>query len=121
FELEAELFENGREIGQTSGPLLLENQSEFVFNQSSNAAQSAAPVALAFTIDRFLNGREGDEASISFDLYRKSGQGAARDPIVSNWAAVCRIGEPFSYDVTDAYRGAPGRVYELRFVVRLAR
>ncbi|HMG34585.1 MAG TPA: hypothetical protein VKM94_11655 [Blastocatellia bacterium] len=120
FNFEAELTEDGHAIARTGGALLLDDQQEFAFSPSEGGGQHPGTMAVAFRVDRFISAREGDEAVVGFDLYRVGAASGVREALASNWAGVCRLDEPFSYDVTSEYGGTPGRKYELRFVVRLA-
>jgi hypothetical protein len=117
FEVSAALLEDGREIARSAANSQIEQASELLLASQSEGAEN---LVVKLTVDNYIRNRPTDQASLSFDIDRVSRADSKRQPVISNWAGVCLIGKPLTYDLTGFYRGEPGRKYELQLTTKLA-
>jgi hypothetical protein len=116
FNVEAALLEDGREVARGSADCLLEEPGELLL-RPVGAGGEGVSAALKLTVERFEPGAGDGRAAVRFDLL---GGDAARTPLARNWAGVSGLGSEMAYDLSQTYRGVPGRKYELRLRVNLA-
>lgn len=119
FVADAALFEDGREVARGSARCLIEEPSEIALRPGSDAP---AALALALNVERFEPAQGKGRAALRFDLLRgAAGVDGRREVLARNWAGVTSLGSEVVYDLTDVYKGAPGKKYELRLRIDLAR
>ncbi|HWS89974.1 MAG TPA: hypothetical protein VN282_23600 [Pyrinomonadaceae bacterium] len=117
FVVEAALLEDGREVARGSAEYLLEEPGEMLLRPAGgNGADASA--ALNLTVERFEPSPGDGRAAVRFDLL---GGDTARAALARNWAGVSGLGSEMVYDLSQTYRGAPGKRYELRLRVNLAK
>ncbi|HEX8149520.1 MAG TPA: hypothetical protein VF591_20225 [Pyrinomonadaceae bacterium] len=119
YNVEATLLEDGREVARGSAGCLLEESRELLLRTVGAAAADgdAVPLALNLTVERFEPGTGSGRAAVRFDLL-EGGPGHA--PLARNWAGVANLGSELTYDLSQTYRGVPGRKYELKLRIDLA-
>jgi hypothetical protein len=116
FDVEASLFEDGREVARGSADCLLEESRELPLLSAVRAGEGV-PLALKLTVERFEPGSGDGRAAVRFDLL----DGApGHAPLARHWAGAANLGSVMSYDLNQIYRGAPGKRYELRLKVELS-
>lgn len=121
FNVEATLLEDGREVARGSADCLLEESHELPLSPVGAAradGEGAPPPALDLTVERFEPDAGTGRAAVRFDV-REGGPGRAA--LARNWAGVANLGSELSYDLSQTYHGAPGKKYELRLRINLAR
>ena len=114
FNVEAALLEDGREVARGSAEFLLEESRELLLSPANGGG---VPLALNLTVERFEPGAGAGRAAVRFDLL---GGDTGRTPLERNWAGVASLGSEMSYDLSQTYRGAHGKKYELRLRIDLA-
>ena len=119
FMVEADLLEEGKVIARTRGAALLKEAGDLLLEGIDRSAEQPSQIRMFLTIDELIRSRPADNASISFSLEGIRSSGPA-EPIAKNWAGVCELGKPLTYDLTRYYRGTSGKKYELKINVRLA-
>jgi hypothetical protein len=118
FEVEAVLLEDGKPVAQTKVPALLKEKSELLLDVSGPGSSIRLPIRVSLTLDGYIRSRPADSATINFNV-DKLGPGGD-EAVARNWAGVCDIGSPLTYELTRHYGGEPGRKYELQFNLKLA-
>jgi hypothetical protein len=116
FSLSAALLEDGREVARGSANWLLEEPSELLLRPVGTLGESA-PLALNLTVERFEPGSGQGRAAVRFDLL---GGEPVRAPLARNWTGVTNLGSELTYDLSQTYRGAPGKRYELKLRINLS-
>jgi hypothetical protein len=121
FEVDAALYEDGREVARGSGNSLLEEATEFVLRADQPAGKAATnPLAVNFKIADYSRGRPVDGVVIAFDLYDVAPEkNSSRVSIVLGWTGAGELGSELKYDLTNHYLSGNGHRYELRFTVKL--
>jgi hypothetical protein len=121
FDVDAALLEDGRQIGHASSPALLaENRQLMIADPNSPNSSGRGALAVSLAVDGYIRNRSEDEASISFDVNLVDEEHRIREAIAKNYAGICTLGRPVTYDLTANYHGTPGHKYELRLTVNLA-
>lgn len=120
YDVEAALLEDGREIARSSAVSMIEEPTELTLAPGTQAGDThrADAAAVKLTVAGYNRGRPFDEAVISFDIDRVND--STRESVATNWAGVCAVGRPLTYDLTNYYHGEAGRKYELQLTVKLA-
>ena len=116
FVVEAALLEDGREVARGSANYLLEEPGEMLL-RPVGAAGEGVSAALNLTVERFEPSPGEGRAAVRFDVL---GGDATRTALARNWAGVSSLGSEMVFDLSQTYRGVPGRRYELRLRVNLA-
>lgn len=122
FNVDASLYEDGREVARGSSAKLLEEPGEFLLraNDRASAEVVASPLKLNLRVVDFSCGRPLDRVEIGFALDRLTEpNGIGSIPVAHNWAGIKEVGSEFEYDLANYYL-ANGRRYQLRIKVRLA-
>jgi hypothetical protein len=119
FVAEAELLEDGRAIARASADCLLEESRELLLRRvgAAHASGDDVPLVLDLTVERFEPGPGTGRAAVRFDLL---GGTPRREALARNWAGAANLGSELAYDLSQTYRGDPGKRYELRLRIRLA-
>jgi hypothetical protein len=117
FTVEAALLEDGREVARGSADCLLEESSGLLM-RPVGASGVGAPLALNLTVERFEPGSGEGRAAVRFDLL---GGDPERTPLARNWAGVTNLNSELTYDLSQTYRGTPGKKYELKLKLNLAK
>lgn len=123
FEVEATLFEDGREVASAIANCLLEEAQELMLlsNDKANADVVNNPLAVRFTVSEYLRSRPADEVAIRFDVSRIARErGDSREVVAMTWAGIAALGPNFKYDLGNLYLNSSGKKYEIRFSVKLA-
>lgn len=119
FAVEAELLEDGRTIARASADCLLEESRELLLRRvgAAHASGEDVPLVLDLSVERFEPGPGSGRAAVRFDLLTG---GPGREALARNWAGAAGLGSEFIYDLSQTYRGDPGKRYELKLKVNLA-
>lgn len=115
YEAEARLFEDGREVARSAASLLFEEAQELLLRSD---AQS---IAVNLKINEFMWSRPADQIAINFDVNRIDDSSGKSEPVALNWAGIGKIGSEISYDLSERHGLRPGRKYELRFNIKIAK
>ena len=122
FVVEATLLEDGREVARGIADSLLGEPGELLLRPNGAAGEGAAvPLALNLTVERYEPGAGAGRAAVRFDVFGDDPQRAStRTALARNWAGVAALGSDLIYDLSQTYRGVPGKKYELKLRVNLA-
>ena len=124
FEAEAVLVEDGREVARAAANLLVEERQEMLLEANDQASAEVInnPLAVNLNLSQYMRNRPTDLIAIDFGLSRINRQSEnKRDKIASNWAGMSALGSDIKYDLGNLYPGSPGKKYELRFNIKLAK
>lgn len=122
FVVEATLLEDGREVARGIADSLLEEPGELLLRPTGAAGEGAAvPLAVNLTLERYEPCAGAGRAAVRFDLFGDDPQRAGtRTALARNWSGVAGLGSEMTYDLSQTYRGFPGKRYELKLRVNLA-